>query len=67
MRQDTLLNESPNEPDAPRTADEIAQELRSIVPTHPALNRLHRRLVASSEVEAVITSYDRMYHRHARS
>ncbi len=44
---------------------DILAELRASRPLHPALGRLHDRLVgASSEHE--ITSYDRMHHRHNR-
>jgi hypothetical protein len=34
---------------------------------HPALNRVQAKLVASADTEAVISSYDRMHHRHSRS
>lgn len=36
-------------------------------PTNPALQRLQGRLLAESQVSEVITSYDRMHHRHNRS
>lgn len=36
-------------------------------PTNPALQRLQARLTASAEASEVITSYDRMHHRHSRS
>lgn len=69
MQLDALQDaNSEKQDDRVTTAEaEVAQQLRSLVPSHPALNRLHRRLVASSGVETVITSYDRMYHRHSRS
>jgi hypothetical protein len=67
MQKDSGLDNRFKGDDEPVTTGEVAQQLRSLVPSHPALNRLHRRLVASSGVETVITSYDRMYHRHARS
>lgn len=35
--------------------------------TNPALQRLQRRVVAGAEASEVITSYDRMHHRHNRS
>ncbi len=34
---------------------------------HPALARLQRELAAGDTLEQVITSYDRMHHRHNRS
>ena len=34
---------------------------------NPALQRLQGRLLADSEASEVITSYDRMHHRHSRS
>jgi hypothetical protein len=36
-------------------------------PTNPALQRLQQRVVADAEASEVITSYDRMHHRHSRS
>lgn len=35
--------------------------------THPALQRLQGRMRAGAEASEVITSYDRMHHRHSRS
>jgi hypothetical protein len=50
---------------------ESGDELRSAVmrarPTNPALQRLQRRVLAGAEASEVITSYDRMHHRHSRS
>ena len=36
-------------------------------PTNLALRRLQGRILASAEASEVITSYDRMHHRHSRS
>ena len=36
-------------------------------PTNPALQRLQQRVLAEAEASEVITSYDRMHHRHSRS
>ncbi len=36
-------------------------------PTNPALQRLQSRVLAQVEPSDVITSYDRMHHRHSRS
>jgi len=67
MQPDVLPDANSEKQDDRLTTAEVAQQLRDFVPVHPALNRLHRQLVASSGVESVITSYDRMHHRHARS
>lgn len=68
MSEKTLICESHAVSDLPEMPDEqLVEFLMRDAPKHPALNRLHRKLVASSAVEAVITSYDRMYHRHNRS
>lgn len=56
---------------APETATPVAtqgglaEELREHLPEHPALARLHQRMVNSEGQQ--ITSYDRMHHRHNRS
>lgn len=36
-------------------------------PSNPALQRLKGRLLAEADASEVITSYDRMHHRHSRS
>jgi hypothetical protein len=50
---------------------EDANSVRSSVlgssTTNPALQRLQGRLLASAQTSDVITSYDRMHHRHSRS
>ncbi len=45
----------------------IRQILKSSAQPHPALNRVHLKLVTTAETETAICSYDRMHHRHARS
>jgi hypothetical protein len=35
--------------------------------TNPALQRLRGRVLAGTQASEVITSYDRMHHRHSRS
>jgi hypothetical protein len=35
--------------------------------TNPALQRLQARVLKSADASEVITSYDRMHHRHNRS
>jgi len=47
--------------------EELRQMLKAQTPGHPALNRVHAKLVASAETEIAISSYDRMHHRHSRS
>ncbi|WP_038207354.1 YhhA family cyclophane-containing RiPP [Xenophilus azovorans] len=36
-------------------------------PVNPALQRLQARVLRSTDASEVITSYDRMHHRHNRS
>lgn len=35
--------------------------------TNPALQRLQQRVLQETSASEVITSYDRMHHRHSRS
>ncbi|HBF31832.1 YhhA family cyclophane-containing RiPP [Rhizobium sp.] len=59
----------------PSTAYKIAEpadeNLKSSVirteSTNPAIQRLRSRVLANAETSDVITSYDRMHHRHNRS
>jgi hypothetical protein len=46
---------------------DLKAEVLRARPTNPALQRLQRRVLASAEPSQVITSYDRMHHRHSRS
>lgn len=70
---DTILQ--PQEHDMPPSSQaalaESNTDLKSAVlrsePSNPALQRLKLRVVARTEPSAVITSYDRMHHRHSRS
>lgn len=48
-------------------ADPVVSLLDEVTPAHPALKRLAERRNATQPVEASITSYDRMHHRHSRS
>jgi hypothetical protein len=54
-------------PEQPARREEIGQALKAAAPRHPALNRVHAKLVASAETEVAIARYDRMHHRHSRS
>jgi hypothetical protein len=47
------------------TQEGLVDELRDHRPEHPALARLHQRMINSEDQQ--ITSYDRMHHRHNRS
>jgi hypothetical protein len=49
------------------TENQLQQMLRESPLRHPALNRVQAKLVASADTESVISSYDRMHHRHSRS
>ena len=48
------------------TDEQVVQVWTNVAPQHPALSRVHEKLNKSSGVEAAITSYDRMHHRHNR-
>lgn len=45
----------------------IRQRLSKGHSTNPAIQRLRSRVLTESDVGQVITSYDRMHHRHNRS
>jgi hypothetical protein len=45
----------------------IRQSLSTSRTTNPAVQRLRSRVLSESAVSQVITSYDRMHHRHNRS
>lgn len=52
----------------PLTDEQIHQMVKESAPlSHPALNRVQAKVLASADTEAVISSYDRMHHRHSRS
>lgn len=55
----------PNQPVEP--PEDIRSAILRDQPANPALQRLQGRLLADSEASEVITSYDRMHHRHSRS
>lgn len=46
---------------------DISDALKTYAPQHPALNRVHAKLVSATETEVAISRYDRMHHRHSRS
>ncbi|SDS62776.1 hypothetical protein SAMN05216496_2024 [Pseudomonas sp. Z003-0.4C(8344-21)] len=49
------------------TLSTIRQNLAKGQSTNPAIQRLRSRVLTESDVSQVITSYDRMHHRHNRS
>jgi hypothetical protein len=51
----------------PLSEERLQQMLKESPLRHPALNRVQAKLVESAETESVISSYDRMHHRHSRS
>jgi hypothetical protein len=48
-------------------AVEIRRDLLKAPTTNPALQRLQQRVLSGTKASEVITSYDRMHHRHSRS
>lgn len=51
----------------PETDDDLRTELLRSRPVNPVVVRLKARVLAGVDASQVITSYDRMYHRHNRS
>ncbi|EKT4460497.1 MULTISPECIES: YhhA family cyclophane-containing RiPP [Pseudomonas] len=49
------------------TPSAIRRRLSKGQSTNPAIQRLRSRVLTESDVGQVITSYDRMHHRHNRS
>ncbi|MGO3423133.1 MAG: YhhA family cyclophane-containing RiPP [Pseudoalteromonas distincta] len=49
------------------TASEIRHGLTKGQSSNPAIQRLRFRVITESDASQVITSYDRMHHRHNRS
>lgn len=49
------------------TRSTIRRSLAKGQSTNPAIQRLRSRVLAESDASQVITSYDRMHHRHNRS
>ncbi|WP_447953585.1 YhhA family cyclophane-containing RiPP [Sphingopyxis chilensis] len=45
----------------------VRSDLLKATTSNPALQRLKGRVLAGAEASEVITSYDRMHHRHSRS
>lgn len=47
--------------------DSVRASVLKSSPTNPALQRLRSRVLADVQASELITSYDRMHHRHSRS
>lgn len=45
----------------------VRSDVLKAEPTNPALQRLQERVIAGAKTSELITSYDRMHHRHNRS
>ena len=48
-------------------ANEVRSNVLKANTANPALQRLQGRVVAGTPASELITSYDRMHHRHSRS
>lgn len=58
---------SPMQATKPTEPSDVKSAILKTDTANPALQRLKSRLVAAVEPSEVITSYDRMHHRHSRS
>jgi hypothetical protein len=56
---------------AVRSTESVGSEIRSGLArkqvSNPAIQRLKARVLSEADASQVITSYDRMHHRHNRS
>lgn len=55
------------DPSTPQAPSELKESILRSQPSNPALQRLQSRVLARVDASEVITSYDRMHHRHNRS
>ncbi|RTM10595.1 MAG: hypothetical protein EKK31_02240 [Hyphomicrobiales bacterium] len=62
---------NPNQQETTTPTAFAGQDVRAALlkgrPTNPVLQRLQGRVLSKAEPSEVITSYDRMHHRHSRS
>jgi hypothetical protein len=62
---------NPNQQEEMAPAVIASQDVRAALlkgrPANPVLQRLQGRVLSQAEPSEVITSYDRMHHRHSRS
>ena len=67
MSEKSAMTENATKSHLPELTDEqVVQVWTNVAQPHPALNRVRENLKKTSAVEAAITSYDRMHHRHNR-
>lgn len=67
MSEKTAMAENSTASHLPElTDDQVVQVWTNVAQQHPALSRVRQNLKKTSAVEAAITSYDRMHHRHNR-
>jgi hypothetical protein len=55
------------EPERPVDKETLKAAVLRSQSENPAIQRLRGRVLANAEASEVITSYDRMHHRHNRS
>jgi hypothetical protein len=67
LQESTATNTLTVEETRPDSREDLGQALKASAPQHPALGRVHAKLVSSSGTEVAISRYDRMHHRHSRS
>lgn len=67
FQESTATNTVTVEETRPDSREDLGRALKASAPQHPALGRVHAKLVTSSETEVAISRYDRMHHRHSRS
>lgn len=67
MSEKTAMSENATTLHPPELTDEqVVQVWTNVAQQHPALSRVRENLKKTAGVEAAITSYDRMHHRHNR-
>jgi hypothetical protein len=67
LQEQTATSTSNVEEQLHDSREDFGRALKASAPQHPALGRVHAKLVSSSETEMAISRYDRMHHRHSRS
>ncbi|MDQ3802343.1 MAG: hypothetical protein M3416_00585 [Acidobacteriota bacterium] len=67
LQEPTATNTSTVDEPQSGSREDLGRALKASAPQHPALGRVHAKLVSASETEVAISRYDRMHHRHSRS
>jgi hypothetical protein len=67
LQEQTVADAPAADERQPAAREDFGRDLKASAPRHPALGRVHARLVSEGETEAAISRYDRMHHRHSRS